>query len=258
MSGPTATFPSSCSWSKSLNGGRNHIYLVDVHSLGARAITTEGRFGMTLRHMLQSNTANKIFFDVRNESAALYAHYSIKLEHVIDVQVMELARHTTEYRKRLRDIERCIDDYARLRHRVSDREAAARWREVRRKGALLVRPEQGGSPAVFNERPLRPEVVDYCVARVQYLPTLLRMYSGPRAELHDWDRSGDIRKKTKYWVRQSQRKDYDPRNLDMAKSPHAHIAERKAIEAAKTSAFGNKERGFRPHFWSSDDWLEFD
>lgn len=43
---------------------------------------------------------------------------------------------------------------------------------IKAKGILLFAPDKGGSYAVFNQRPMTEEIVEYCVQDVVYLPKL--------------------------------------------------------------------------------------
>jgi exonuclease 3'-5' domain-containing protein 1 len=90
-----------------------HVYLVDVYTLGFAAFTTPSAtcktlpssdmdvidadsLGMaphfiTLKSILESQNIPKVFFDVRNDSDALFSCFGIRLQGVQDLQVMELA-----------------------------------------------------------------------------------------------------------------------------------------------------------------------
>jgi exonuclease 3'-5' domain-containing protein 1 len=72
-----------------------HVYLIDVHTLGARAFNTTGTKLKTLKDILQDEKIPKVFFDVRNDSDALFAHLGIALKGVEDVQLMENATRQT-------------------------------------------------------------------------------------------------------------------------------------------------------------------
>lgn len=76
------------------------VYLFDVHLLGAQAFNTAGVKQKTLKDILQDDKIPKVFFDVRNDSDALFAHFGVALQGVEDVQLMESAtRRTTGSRK---------------------------------------------------------------------------------------------------------------------------------------------------------------
>ena len=49
---------------------------------------------------------------------------------------------------------------------------------IKEKGLQLFSPERGGSFEIFNRRPIRQEIVDYCVQDVFYLPKLFDRYNG--------------------------------------------------------------------------------
>ncbi|CAN9149576.1 unnamed protein product [Alternaria alternata] len=54
-------------------------YLIDVHTLGEGAFNTAGVGKTTLKEVLQDEEIFKVFFDVRNDSDALFPHYGIAL-----------------------------------------------------------------------------------------------------------------------------------------------------------------------------------
>lgn len=51
------------------------------------------------------------------------------------------------------------------------------WKECKEAGVRLFAPERGGSYAVFNERPLSKEIVQYCAQDVHFLPRLWEQYN---------------------------------------------------------------------------------
>ena len=71
-------------------------YLVDIHVLGNLAFSTTNREGNSLKAVLESPTIPKVFFDIRNDSDALFSHYQISVNGIRDLQLMELATRTLE------------------------------------------------------------------------------------------------------------------------------------------------------------------
>jgi exonuclease 3'-5' domain-containing protein 1 len=65
------------------------VYLVDVHTLGAQVFNTAGAKKKTLKDILQDKEIPKVFFDVRNDSDALFAHFGVALQGIADVQLLE-------------------------------------------------------------------------------------------------------------------------------------------------------------------------
>src|ERR1700722_17756539 len=74
-------------------------YIVNIHILGAEAFTTINSNGSSLKTVLESPKIPKVFFDIRNDSDALYNHYYICVNGIIDIQLLELAsrNHLKEF-----------------------------------------------------------------------------------------------------------------------------------------------------------------
>jgi exonuclease 3'-5' domain-containing protein 1 len=157
-----------------------HTYLIDVHTLGDAAFTTtcNTEAGTSLKTILESPSIYKIFFDVRRDADSLYNLFGVDLKGVGDIQLLELA--TRQGRKKfVNGLARCISSDAGLSW-VQLREFEA----TKQLGVQLFLPERGGSYQVFNERPMRPEILLYCVQDVVLLPVLWRRY-GERLS-KDW------------------------------------------------------------------------
>ncbi|KAK4044745.1 ribonuclease H-like domain-containing protein [Parachaetomium inaequale] len=147
-------------------------YLVDVHTLGdtaflAASLTT----GRTFKDILESTTVPKVFFDVRNDSDALYGNFQIRLAGIQDLQLMELATRSFP-RRFVSGLAKCIEQAGLLS--VVERRT---WAATKERGRKLFAPELGGSYRVFNERPLPEEVRLYCVQDVHFLPRLWAHYA---------------------------------------------------------------------------------
>ncbi|KAH6670407.1 hypothetical protein B0J14DRAFT_618744 [Halenospora varia] len=120
-------------------------YIFDIHTLREEAFTTIndnippfGPTKLTLKSMFENEMITKVFFDVRNDSNALFRHFGIRLMGVVDLQLMEnLSRAGGE--------------------------------EVKEKGKKLFAPEIGGHLEVFNKRSLNTELIAYCKSNVSML-----------------------------------------------------------------------------------------
>ena len=64
---------------------QRRTYLIDVHALGSKVFSTAGANGQTLKTIFESETIPKVFFDVRNDSDALYSHFGICLAGIQDI-----------------------------------------------------------------------------------------------------------------------------------------------------------------------------
>lgn len=64
---------------------------------------------MTLRNILESPKIPKVFFDVRNDSGALYTHYQIALQGIEDVKLMENAsRRLGSSKQYINGLAKCV------------------------------------------------------------------------------------------------------------------------------------------------------
>lgn len=146
------------------------IYLVDIHKLGANAFkTTHAGSGASLQTILESATIPKVVFDVRNDSDALFAHYSISLGGVQDLQLMELA--TRKSSKRLvSGLAKCIQVYTHL-----DRTKKEQWKKRRANQKWNQKMNYESSYEFLHGRPLKPEVIRYCFESVALLRGLYRV-----------------------------------------------------------------------------------
>lgn len=147
-------------------------YLVDVHQLQHSAFSTPGKnSAKCLKDILEANDIPKVFFDVRNDSDALFHHFQIRLAGVEDIQLMELATRTFP-KMYVCGLQRCIEHDARMT--VAEKAA---WIAAKEKGMKLFLPDKGGRYEVFNDRPLSEEIIQYCVQDVHFLARLWSHYN---------------------------------------------------------------------------------
>lgn len=153
---------------------QKQTHLVDMHTLKERAFSQPSVNGTTLGDILESPLIPKVFFDVRNDSDALYSHFGIKLAGVQDLQLMELATRSFP-KRRVNGLARCIENDAPMT--AAERQS---WKATKQKRVDLFAPERGGSYEVFNVRPLAKDIIQYCVEDVRLLPRLWEKYSSRR------------------------------------------------------------------------------
>jgi len=208
---------------------QKHIYLIDVHILGCLAFNTPGKSGKTMKGILESPAIPKVFFDVRNGSDALYAHFNIALHGVEDVQLMENASRGTGSKRLLKGLAKCIEFDA-----VVGYHTKRTWKIAKENGEHLFNPQKGGSYEVFNSRPLAEDIRAYCAGDVQYLPHLRNLYRGKLTTL--W--KVKVADETKNRVLKSQMSNYQPHGKDRALGPWPD------------------EQTFIGKFWNQDDILD--
>lgn len=149
-----------------------HTYLIDIHILGFLAFSTPSAEGVSLKSILEAPMTPKVFFDVRTDSDALYAQFGINLAGIIDLQLMEVASRSRS-KTHLKGLGNCI-----MHDLGLGKDEKQCVEAIKAKGILLFAPDKGGSYAVFNQRPMTEEIVEYCVQDVVYLPKLFDKYNG--------------------------------------------------------------------------------
>ncbi|KAF5491320.1 hypothetical protein CGCF413_v010645 [Colletotrichum fructicola] len=185
-----------------LEGPQKHVYLVDIHTLQSAAFSIATVDGTTLKSILESPTITKVFFDVRNDSDALYSHFGVKLRGIEDVQLMENAARPGG-RRFLNGLEKCINTHAPL-----SPSEKLRWKAAKEAGLKLFHPSKGGSYEVFNSRPIDAAVELYCINDVQYLPQLREVFL-PRLK-DAWHKK--VTNETEKRVVESQSELYEPQS----------------------------------------------
>jgi exonuclease 3'-5' domain-containing protein 1 len=149
---------------------RNTVYLVDVHCLGGEAFTITNN-NVSLKTILESSTIPKVFFDVRNDSDALFNLYQVSLDGVKDIQLMELGcRPGPESSKKyVADLAKCVAKSSAIPDPQKEE-----WQRVKQDAARLFDAQKRGFRHILSKRPLGSEVEQYCVQNVIVLPGLRR------------------------------------------------------------------------------------
>ncbi|KAF4773343.1 3'-5' exonuclease [Colletotrichum scovillei] len=201
---------------------KQHTYLLDIHALGDKAFLTPGeRSGKTIKGFLEDPNTKKVFFDVRNDSDALFHHFRINLDGIQDLQLMEFAsRHNKA--GFLSGLSKCIE-----RNAPMTPEEIFAWRAVKVLGHNLFNPQSGGSYAVFNQRPLSTDILRYCIQDVQYLPRLWAVYDQRLGK--DWKHA--VEKETKNRILQSHASDYNGQGRHMTEPPADWVVRKPEIAA---------------------------
>ncbi|KAK6596825.1 hypothetical protein H4I96_09477 [Botrytis cinerea] len=151
----------------------------------------------------------RVFFDVRTDSDALYAHFGVALQGVEDVQLMESAtRATTSSRKYLNGLAKCIEQSG-----LDSRDLTS-WKLAKEKGERLFKVQFGGSYEVFEQRPIRNHIISYCVGDVQHLPKLRSRYYSRTSRWRDL-----VGRESKKRVEESQKPEYQPHGPERTLAP---------------------------------------
>ncbi|KAL8676930.1 MAG: hypothetical protein Q9224_007239 [Gallowayella concinna] len=220
---------------------RDITFLIDIHTLGDVAFTTTNDAGSTLKSILELESITKVFFDVRNDSDALYAHFGIQLQGVHDLQLLEVATRSRCNRKILVGLATCIEYDSGLHQK-----AKKAWKATKQRGKTLFAPEHGGSYEVFNIRPMPEDIIDYCTQDVGYLPVLHNIYTKRLTE-HWAER---VLMESAKRVAMAQSAEYDPNGKNKASSPwppqDAKKGRRGKYTPSAQRSFGKNIRSLTP------------
>jgi exonuclease 3'-5' domain-containing protein 1 len=223
-----------------------HVYLIDVTTPGADAFETVGSKGKSLKDILQDEAITKVFFDVRNDSDALYAHFGVALKGIEDVQLMESAmRKTTASRKYVNGLSKCVQENVPL-----SASQVVTWKRAKEKGGRLFDPKLGGSHQVFNQRPLSKDIITYCVGDVQHLPALRNGFWQGRTS--QWRTL--ILEESKKRVEASQKPSYQPKSPDKALAPWSKAQHTQLDDWHAPTSYGR--RNFRSLEAAYDDLMD--
>lgn len=189
------------------------VYLIDIYTLGERAFSTVNSDGKSLKFILESPNILKVLFDVRHDSDALFGLYGISVDGIRDVQLMELGTRTGS-KDFLAGLRKCVNTDS----TISQTEKMA-WVRTKDQTRRLFDPSLGGRYEIFNERPIRQLIVEYCTGDVTLLPDLFKVYAAklypPRQtfwKLH-------ILEATKQWIRLSQSPRFDGTSIANVRGP---------------------------------------
>ncbi|XMA11671.1 hypothetical protein WAI453_004462 [Rhynchosporium graminicola] len=91
-------------------------FVLDFIAPGQVLFDTVNESEISVKRILEDPAICKVFFDVRNDSAALYHQYGIKLQGIVDIQIMELAARYSRRTTYIWGLNASIERYLRLSH----------------------------------------------------------------------------------------------------------------------------------------------
>lgn len=136
------------------------VYLFDISVLKNDAFEA-GR----LRDLFASTAVQKIFWDVRADCDALYHNHNVKVENAYDLQIL----YHLSFIPSSPNVPGLKTAFAEFGKTELTEATMNELKAIKEKGLHLFLPEHGGTYAVFEERPLKPVLVQYCAADVKYL-----------------------------------------------------------------------------------------
>ncbi|XP_068699690.1 piRNA biogenesis protein EXD1-like [Montipora foliosa] len=137
-------------------------YLFDVLEIG-QAVFNEG-----LREILEDKSREKLMFDCRQDSDALWHQFNVKLTGVLDLQLLEIlyrredtatsSQSSTKYKRRSQrtnEVEKIFGFKRSLETYVLDEEMI----KTKEEGTKILNEDE----EVWKKRPLSEELIQYCV-----------------------------------------------------------------------------------------------
>ncbi|KAJ7931301.1 ribonuclease H-like domain-containing protein [Mycena leptocephala] len=188
--------------------GSDTIWLIDIVVLRATAFEEIGASGQSLKSILESRSVKKLFFDVRNDSDALFNLYGVTLANVYDLQLLEVAARSSKAGKPPRFVKGLVPSLETYVAPLKSVAVVRDWTRVKEVGLRLFAPERGGRYEVFEDRPLAPALAEYCAQDVTLLHEL---------ERRNWEQR--VCAESVARVALSRRANYIPRGPDKALAP---------------------------------------
>lgn len=189
------------------------LYLIDIQRLGKTAFLTRNSSATSLKTVFESPTMPKVIFDIRNCSNALFSHFQISVDGIKDLQLMELATRKGS-KDLLAGLVKCIEQDSSV-----SIAAQAEWQGAQEGASRLYRHEKGDRYEIFNERPMRPEIVEYCARKVALLPGLYKTYHAKLNLPGEAFWQFQVKNATKEWIKLSQSASYDENAKTKASGP---------------------------------------
>ncbi|KFY61100.1 hypothetical protein V496_05154 [Pseudogymnoascus sp. VKM F-4515 (FW-2607)] len=162
-------------------------YLIDIYSLKEAAFSTTNSKGTSLKTVLESPTIPKVIFDIRNDSDALFGLSGL-----------------------------CRWHQGSSAYGAGNPDGLTGVSLQPKRGSRLFDPAKGGHYEVFNERPLKSEVVQYCHGDAALLPGLYGVYNAKLRQTGEDFWRVHVRHETKERIKLSQGPSYDARSKGKA------------------------------------------
>jgi len=107
----------------------------------------------------------------------------------------------------------------------------ANWQRTKESGIRLFDPTNGGRYEIFNERPMKPEIIQYCAWDVFLLPGLYNIYNAKLCLPGEAFWQAQVREATKDRIKLSQSPRYDGQADNKVRGPWDKWDIEQAIEA---------------------------
>lgn len=205
--------------------------IVDVFTLQQESFITHVD-GFSLKSVLESENIVKVVFDVRNDSDAMFSHFGINLQGVIDLQLMEYFQ-PRRLGRQLLGLQACIE-----RDGGFGPDVLHDW--IRTKTNMLKEHDKTSesSKPLFQQRPLPDLYLKYSVGDVVHLPRLYQLYRSGLNQRAWLIVQAESRKR----VEQSQAPSYNPHGKGKGKGPFRRPSEESSLTARARANQAKQQR----------------
>lgn len=122
--------------------------------------------GTTLKSVLESNEVEKVWFDPRNDSDALYHQFGVAASHIFDLQLAEVASRRSQglnvgFVQGLNKVLMSCPALDPTQKKFSE--------HIGNLGKNLFEPACGGDYTIFQKRPLDPQILVYSAHDARYM-----------------------------------------------------------------------------------------
>lgn len=172
------------SFSQIMLDSRNTVYIIDILTLKDIAFTTATSEGITFKHILEDSNVKKAFFDVRGDSHDLWKAHGIHLVGIENLNLYAIACYMGTAEHKGRGLGACVSQNTKRDLSDSERKEwniRKEWGKEQFKSTAAIiekikkgKCTKGDWVPVFNERPIRADVLEYSVQDFTVLPIIYR------------------------------------------------------------------------------------
>ena len=143
------------------------VCFINIYFLNSQTFNIIDIKKKILKNIFQDEKIFKIFFDVRNDSNVLFAHFDITLQKMKNMQFMKsVSKKITNFKKYMNDLIKCIEQNVLYDNDLTN------WKQTKKNETRLFKFEFDDFYKIFKQRSIFNEIIFYCIDDVQYFSEL--------------------------------------------------------------------------------------
>jgi exonuclease 3'-5' domain-containing protein 1 len=149
----------------------NTTFIFPIKVLCPKVFNAVGSTGVSLHQVLEDPEIVKVYFDIRNDSNAIFYHNGVHLKGVIDLQLMELVcRGPLDHTKwvNVKGLRYCVEQYPKLQL-----EGYVKWMEAKQAGTMWCAIH--GYEA-FELSPIPEVLAEYAAQDAEIMPHIYAVF----------------------------------------------------------------------------------